>query len=82
MGRLTGKVIVLLVLLIQHCCRNVWNVTTRITFPGHVYLVIFDAKGFLKVLEEFDKVLGSLLLGLGGDFANRKTRPNRLLHPK
>lgn len=81
-GRPTGKVIVLLVLLVQHRCRDVWNVATRITFAGHIYLVVLDAKGRFKVLEEFDKVLGSLLLGLGGDFANREAGAYGLLNPK
>ena len=79
---LTGKVIVLLVLFIQHCRRNVWNVSTRITFAGHVNFVILDSKGLFKILEEFDKVLGSLLLGLGRDFANREARTDGLLHPR
>ena len=81
-GPPTGKVIVLLVFLVQHRCRDVWNVATRITFTGDIYLVVLDAKGLFKVLEEFDKVLGSLLLGLGGDFANREASADGLLNPK
>lgn len=69
-GRLTREVIVLLVLLVQHRRRNVWNVAARIAFASHVYLVVLDPKGLLPVLEELDKVLGNLLLGRGGDFAN------------
>ena len=79
--RLTGKIIVLLVFLVQHCRRYVWNVTTRIAFAGHVNLVVFDAKGLLKILEEFDEVLGNIFLGLGGNFANRKACANGLLYP-
>lgn len=81
-GRLTGKVIILLVLLVQHCCRYIWNVTASITFAGDVYLEILYAKGTLKVLEEFDEVLSSLLLGLCGDFANRKACADGLLNPE
>ena len=81
-GRLTGKVIVLRVLLVQHCCGNVWNVAARIALAGHVDFVIFDPKGRLPVLEELDEILSNVLLGPGGDFADRKACADGLLNPK
>ena len=78
---LTGQIIVFFVLLIQHSSRDVRHVSPRIAFPGDIDLEVLDTECLLKILEEFDKILGDLFFRGCGDVSNRKTRTNWLFNP-
>jgi hypothetical protein len=61
-GKLTGKIIILLVILIQHRRRDVRHIAPRVTLTSHEDLEVLDSKRLLEILEELDEVLRRLLL--------------------
>lgn len=77
----TMDVIIVLVILIQHCRSNVRHITPSIALTGHVNLEFLDSKDALKVLKEINKVPGRLLFSGSSRCACRKPRPNGLINP-
>jgi hypothetical protein len=69
------------VLLIQHGRRDIWDIAASITLPGHIDFEVFDAKDFLKILEEFHKVFGNFFLSRCRWGADRVSGSNRLFNP-
>jgi hypothetical protein len=63
---LTVEVKVLLVLLIQHRSGDIGHISSGITLSSDIDLEVFNPEKLLEILEEFDKVLRSLLLRIGG----------------
>ena len=80
-SNLTREIIVSFVILVQHSRRNVRYISARITLTSHIDLIILDAKGSLKVLEEMDEVLGDFFLGRSCDFSDRESSADRLFNP-
>ena len=52
-----------------------------LAFTGDIDLEVLDTKDFLKVFEEFDKVLGNFLLTVRCWRTNGKPGSNRIFHP-
>lgn len=70
------------VILVQHSGRNVWNITSCVTFASDIDLKVGDSKRLLPVQEEADKVHGNILFTSSCDISIRKASPNRLFDPK
>lgn len=77
-----GYVEVGLVLFVEHGVGNVWHISSGIRFSRHIDLKVLDAKQFLKVLEETDKVGCNVLLTSCRDVANGEACAHRLLNPE
>jgi len=56
----------LFVVPVVHCVYNVCDVVACVGFPGHVDLLVLEAEGFDKVLEEAEELLGGVFFGGGG----------------
>jgi len=78
----SAEVEILGVILIQHGGRDVRDVSTCVRLASDVDLVVLDAEQLLKVFEEFDKVLGSLLLGGGSWGTDGEAGADGLLDPE
>ena len=70
-----------LILLIQDSCRNIWDISTSITFPSNIDLEVLDTKSLLKILEEIDKVLGCLFLSFGSNLPDGEASADWLIDP-
>ena len=55
------------VILINNRRSNIWNISPRIRFSRHVYLVILDAKQILEIVEELDEIRCNVLFIVGSD---------------
>ncbi len=67
---------------VQHLGRNIWYVSTRITFSSHINLEVRNVEDRLKVEEEIGEVSSDILLAGSCDVSDSKSCPNRLLNPK
>ena len=51
----TGKVEIFFIILVKHCCGDVWDIAASIVLAGYVNLEVLDIEELFPVLEEINK---------------------------
>jgi hypothetical protein len=72
---------VILILAVQHGGRNVWYISSSITFSRDVNLELFDSKSLFEVEKEFCKIRSNIFLACSINVSNGESRPDRLFNP-
>lgn len=81
-AKLTRKIEIVLILLVQHGSRDVRNVSPGIAFARHVNLEFFYPENVLEVLEEAKKVCGDVFFARCCHIPEGKPSSNWLFDPK
>lgn len=79
--RLTADIKVLCIILIKHCRRNVWHISTRITLTAHQNSEVLDLVQVLKPFEEVNERSGDVFFRRRSRDASREPGSNRLVNP-